>query len=111
MIYPKMWRARGRLAGTPSVLRRRSRRRRNCSPEASSSRPGSCRREGEGIMEITAPRLLLRDVAAKDEAALLALDAEPSLYRYRDSSPPSQEEIRAWFRRALDLLALDPRPA
>jgi ribosomal-protein-alanine N-acetyltransferase len=62
-------------------------------------------------MEILTQRLLLRDVAPEDEAALLALEAEPALYRYRDSSPPSQEEIRAWFRRAQDLLALDPRPA
>ncbi|HEU5367635.1 MAG TPA: GNAT family N-acetyltransferase [Ktedonobacterales bacterium] len=62
-------------------------------------------------MEISTSRLLLRDVAAEDEAALLALEADPALYRYRDSSPPSKEGIGAWFQRTLDLLALDPRPA
>jgi ribosomal-protein-alanine N-acetyltransferase len=62
-------------------------------------------------MEIPTKRLLLRDVAVEDEAALCALEAEPALYRYRDSSPPSKEEIGAFFRRTQDLLALDPRPA
>jgi RimJ/RimL family protein N-acetyltransferase len=62
-------------------------------------------------MEISTERLLLRDVAAEDEAALLALEADPALHRYRDSSPPSEAEICAWFRRTLDLLMLDPRPA
>jgi ribosomal-protein-alanine N-acetyltransferase len=62
-------------------------------------------------MEILTQRLLLRDIAAEDEAALCALEAESALYRYRDSSPPSEEETRAWFRRTQDLLALDPRPA
>jgi ribosomal-protein-alanine N-acetyltransferase len=62
-------------------------------------------------MEITTTRLLLRDVAADDEAALLVLEADPALYRYRDSSPPPEEEIRAFFRQTLDVPALDPRPA
>ncbi len=62
-------------------------------------------------MEITTSRLLLRDISAEDEAALRALEADPALYRYRDSSPPSEEEIRAFFRWTQDLLALDPRPA
>jgi RimJ/RimL family protein N-acetyltransferase len=62
-------------------------------------------------MEISTRRLLLRDVAPEDEAALLALEAEPALHRYRDSSPPSEEEIRAFFRQTLDVQILDPRPA
>ncbi len=62
-------------------------------------------------MEITARRLRLRDLAPEDEPALCALEAEPALHRYRDSAPPSEEEIRAFFRRTQDLLLLDPRLA
>jgi RimJ/RimL family protein N-acetyltransferase len=62
-------------------------------------------------MEITISRLLLRDFAAGDEAALFALEAAPALYRYRDSEPPAEEKIRSFFQRTQDLLTLDPRPA
>ncbi len=62
------------------------------------------------MIEITTARLLLRDFAAEDEAAVLALEASPTLYRYRDSAPPAEEEIRAFFRRNQDWQALDPRP-
>lgn len=62
-------------------------------------------------MEIPAKRLLLRDLAAEDEAALRALEAEPALYRYRDSAPPSEEEIGAFFQRTQELQAQNPRPA
>lgn len=62
-------------------------------------------------MEITTGRLLLRDFAAEDEAALLALEADPAVYRYRDSGPPTEEEIRNFFRRTQDVLRLEPRPA
>src|SRR5689334_13228332 len=62
-------------------------------------------------MEITTKRLILRDFAAEDEAALFALEAEPALYRYRDSGPSSEEKIRNFFQRTQDLLTLDPRPA
>ena len=62
-------------------------------------------------MEITTERLLLRDFAAEDEAALCALEADPALYRYRDSAPPPEEETLAFFRWTQDLLRFDPRPA
>jgi len=63
------------------------------------------------MMEITTERLLLRDFAVEDEAALRALEADPALYRYRDSGPPPEEETSASFRRTLDAIRLDPRPA
>lgn len=62
-------------------------------------------------MEISTWRLLLRDFTTEDEAALLALEAEPALYRYRDSAPPSEEERRAFFQKTQDLLKQDLRPA
>ena len=62
-------------------------------------------------MEIPTRRLLLRDVTAEDEAALRALEAEPALYRYRDSAPPSEEEIGGFFQRTQEVQTLDPRPA
>ncbi len=62
-------------------------------------------------MEIPTKRLLLRDIATEDEAALRALEAAPALYLYRDSAPPSEEEIGAFFQRTQELQMLDPRPA
>jgi ribosomal-protein-alanine N-acetyltransferase len=59
-------------------------------------------------LEITTKRLLLRELAAEDEAALYALEADPALYRYRDSGPPSKDEICAFLHRTRDALIRDP---
>ena len=61
-------------------------------------------------MEITTRRLLLREFAAEDEAALHALEADPALHHYRGGGQSSQEEIRAFLQRTRDSLTLDPRP-
>jgi [ribosomal protein S5]-alanine N-acetyltransferase len=62
-------------------------------------------------MEITSERLLLRDVAIDDLAALQALEAEPELHSYRGGGQPGEEETRAFLQRTQDWLRLDPRPA
>jgi len=62
-------------------------------------------------MEIVTRRLLLRDVATEDEAALHALETDPAMNHYRGGGAPTAEEIRARFQSMLDWQALDPRPA
>lgn len=61
-------------------------------------------------MQITSGRLLLRDFIPDDLAAVLALEAEPTLHHYRGGGQPTEEETHAFFRRTQDCQTLDPRP-
>ncbi len=61
-------------------------------------------------MEITTRRLLLRDCAAEDRAAVQALEADPALHHYRGGGQPSEAETDALLQRTQDWLKLDPRP-